>query len=75
MLQDNRHLFGVFGLQVVRYRNTGRTRTKAQVKVVSTAQAILCGTRQRFAYDPAQCGLDHTWVVEKVLGHVGGSFR
>jgi hypothetical protein len=74
MLENDGHLFGIFGQQVFRDRDPGGAGTKAQVKVVCTAQTLPLRTRQRFAHDTAQCGLDHLRVVEKVLDHPAAHF-
>src|ERR1700724_1929896 len=70
MLENDGHLFRIFGQQVVRDHDPGGAGTKAQVKVGTTAQTLPMRTRQRFAHDTENRGLDHLGVVEEVLGHI-----
>ena len=69
MLEDDRHLFGILVQQVIGEHNTGNVGTKTNVKMVSAAQPLSGCARKRLAYHPAQGGLDHLGVIEKVLDH------
>jgi hypothetical protein len=57
-----------------RDRDARRSGTEGDVEMVVARQSLLRRTRQGFAHDTAQRGLDHPGVVEEILGHSGGSF-
>ena len=69
MLEDDRHLFRVLVQQIIGEHNTRNVRAKTNVKVVSAMQPLSGCARKRLAYHPAQGGLDHLRIIEKVLDH------